>query len=88
MIFTAITTEDIKSLKQNRPMNLLYIIREVIDIFYTLATSDETLEDSTQISTMKGCINILTRFLPFILDTKTYMEKVLWDGSDISGIKL
>ena len=54
MVFTAITAEDIKMLKQNRPMNLLYIVREIIDIFYLLATSNELFEDSNHINTMKG----------------------------------
>lgn len=89
MIFTSVTNEDIKSIKKNRPMNLLYIIREVIDIFYDNASSTDLFEDSEQINLTKGCINVLIRFLPFIMDDKAYMDKILWDGDDLpAGVKL
>jgi hypothetical protein len=89
MIFNSITPEDIKALRQNRPMNLLYIIREVIDIFHTNAASLDKIEDSQTTSLMKGCVNVLTKFLPFIVDNKAYMDKVLWEGEGTaSGVKL
>jgi hypothetical protein len=90
MVYTAITSEDIKSLKQNRPMNLLYIIREIIDILYTNATSQEILEQSQLASIVaKGAINLLIKFLPYILDNKAYMDKILWESEDIPyGVKL
>lgn len=89
MVYTAITSEDIKSLKQNRPMNLLYIIREIIDIFYTNATSYETIEEAQVVSVTKGAINLLIKFLPYILDNKAYMDKILWEGEDTPyGVRL
>jgi hypothetical protein len=89
-IYTAISPEDIKTLKKNKPMNFLYIIREVIEIFHTNASVTDVFEDATQINIMKGCINILTRFLPYIMDDKAYLDKVLWDGEEEEtyGIKL
>lgn len=69
-------------------MNLLYIFREVIDIFQTYAYDTDIIEDDSQTNLIKGCINVLTRFLPFIMDDKAYLDKVLWDGEEPYGIKL
>ena len=89
MIFTAISNEDIKSLKQNKPMNLLYIIREVTEILYTRATGFESIEDAQQISIVKGAINILIKFLPYIIDNKAYMDKIMWEDEEVPyGVKL
>lgn len=54
MIFSAVTPEDIKALKTSKPMNLLYIIREVVDIFHTNVVSIKCFEDTTQIGLVKG----------------------------------
>jgi hypothetical protein len=89
MVWTAISVEDIKALKQNRPMNLLYIIREIIDIFYKNAVNNVSIEDAELTSVMKGCINLLTRFLPHIIDNKAYTDKILWNEDEIPyGVKL
>ena len=64
------------------------MIREIVDIFYSLATSYELFDDSNIINTMKGWINMLIRLLPFIIDNKAYTDKVLWDGDDNWGVKL
>lgn len=89
MVFTAITNEDIKSLKQNRPMNLLYIIREIIDIMYNKACAYECIEDAQVISVLKGAINLLSKFLPFIIDNKAFMDKVMWEDEEVPyGVKL
>jgi hypothetical protein len=89
MVWTAISVEDIKALKQNRPMNLLYIIREIIDIFYSNAVNNVSIEDAQLTSVMKGCINLLTRFLPHIIDNKAYTDKILWNEDETPyGVKL
>lgn len=89
MVFTAISNQDIKLLKQNRPMNLLYIIREVTEILYNKATILDTFTEVNDISVTKGAINLLTKFLPFIIDNKAYMDKIMWEDEKVPyGAKL
>lgn len=89
MVYTAISPEDIKALKQNRPMNLLYIIREIIDILHSKAVENDTIEETQLVAIVKGAINLLTRFLPFVLDNKAYLDKILWEGKEAAhGVKL
>lgn len=89
MVFTAISNQDIKLLKQNRPMNLLYIIREVTEILYNKATILDTFTEANDISVTKGAINLLTKFLPFIIDNKAYMDKIMWEDEKVPyGAKL
>lgn len=89
MVFSSISPDDIKSVKQSKPMNLKTFIKQTIDIFFAHASGDAKIDDYETTSLMKGCINVLIKFMPYIMDSKPYMDKILWDGEGIpSGVKL
>jgi len=89
MVFTSTSPEDIKSVKQSKPKNLSKFIIQVIDVFYKMASESAKIDDPQHISVMKGAVNVLIKFLPYIMDSKAFMDKILWDGEGVpTGVKL
>lgn len=84
-VFEFISSSDIKTLKKDKPLNLIFLVHHVIDYLYTQATTVKVFSGVEFREKIRGCINFLLRFLPFVIADKTFLDVCLWKGTEEEG---
>jgi len=73
-------------------MNLMYLISEAIANIHNGCFNNRNLYDFEKHSPISGSILFLTRFIPFILEDRAFLDAVFWKveegNSKCDGIKL
>jgi hypothetical protein len=71
-------------------MNLMFLIQHAIDLIHDGTQAHKDFYPYERHSPVIGSILFLTRFVPFILDDRAFLDALFWksEGGKCYGIKL